>query len=79
MKNKTTVKRDNLMPTFIVRYWDVSEGKLKSEGIDTSSNGVSKHFAKQYCRGRIEHVQSGESAMFNSAGELLLFMEKYRV
>jgi len=78
-KDKVTVSKDVELPTFVVRFWDISKKKLAKRGYDVSSKGLSKRFAKHFFSGTIQHVQSKKSTKFDSVSQLHAFIEKYRV
>lgn len=74
MKDNVEVRRKGVMPKFIIHFWDVTEEKLAQNWTD-----VPKKFARHYWEGRIEHVQSGETKLFHSVGDMITFMEKRRI
>lgn len=78
MKETMDLKRTGAMPKFVTHFWDISEKKLLARGHDTSAKGLCKRFAKHYCEGRVEHVQSGDYRIFHSTAELLSFYDKHR-
>mgnify|MGYP001567442844 CR=1 FL=1 len=77
--NYRKVHFDNVTPTFIVNFWDVSKEKLSSRGHNVGSKALSKKWAKFYFKGRIEHVQSKKHKFFTGVSDFHAFIEKYRV
>lgn len=78
-KDNIKVKKSGDMPKFLIYFWDVSKGKLKASGHDVSSKGLSKRHTKHFWQGKIVDVRSGESLMFNSISQMLLFIEERRI
>ena len=79
MSKNTQDGADNSMPKFIVRYWNPNKAAMQKRGYGTTRPPIPPaKFRRNYCAGRVTHVQSGVSIMFHTAGELLSFMEKHR-
>ena len=77
-ENFKKARTNNEMPTFVIKFWDVSKKKLKQGGHNVNAEGLCKRFAKHFFEGDIKHMQSGDYDFFHSVSEFHAFIEKHR-
>lgn len=74
------IREDNVTPTFVVHFWDVSKEKCRARGHDVSSQGLSKKWRKHFWAGTVTRAKSNSKPqIFHSVSELLAYFEKNRV
>jgi len=79
MAKTRKVKRDKIMPTFLVEFWNVDKEHQVKRGYDVTSKALSKRWRKHYFEGIIEHVQTNKRKEFHSVSEFHAFIEQHRL